>query len=68
MDITQRVAKMRLNFHATAVSVNNVLNQLHVISDETAEKRNKNHVMVILTDIAPRLGKDIDKGFKSEES
>lgn len=67
MDITKRVATMRLNFHANTVSLNNVLNQFHIISNETAEKRNKNHVMTILTDIMPRLGKDVDGFFKNKE-
>lgn len=68
MDITKRVAKMRLNHHANMVSLNNVLNQLHIISDETAEQRNKDHVMIILTDIAPRLGKNVGALFEGIES
>lgn len=68
LDIATRVAKMRLNYHANAVSLNNALNQLHIISDDTAEQRNRNHVMIILTDITPRLGKDVEKVFKNGES
>lgn len=64
MDLSTRVAKMRLNFHATACDWNNVLNQLHVLSDEKAEARNRNHVKVIINDILPRLGKNVD--FKME--
>lgn len=69
MDMSTRIAKIRLNYHANMVSMNNVLNQLNIISDERAEERNKNHVIIIiLTDIYPRLGKDAGKIFENFES
>ena len=68
MDMSTRIAKIRLNYHANMVSMNNVLNQLNIISDERAEERNKNHVIIILTDIYPRLGKDVGKIFENFES
>lgn len=68
MDISERVARMRLVYHSNMVSVVNVLNQLDIIPDDKAEEKNKNHVMTILTDIMPRLGYDVDKVFEQKES
>ena len=62
------VTKMRLKFHVEAVDWNNALNQLHMISDEKAENKNKEHVMTIVNDILPRLGKDTKAFFKGEKS
>ena len=68
MSMATRIAKMRLHFHASACDWNNVLNQLHVISDEKAEIRNKNHVMTIMSDILPRLGYDTEAIFTKKQS
>ena len=67
MSLAVKLAKIRLDFHATACDWNNVLNQLHIISDEAAEERNKKHVMIIVNDVLPRLGCDVEKFFKEEE-
>lgn len=61
MDITKKVAKMRFNYHASMLDVNNVLNQLGLRSDEKAEEVGKRHTMVIFNDILPRLGYDMNK-------
>lgn len=69
MDMPTLVAKMRLQYHANLLDVNNVLNQLGIISDSKAEQRNKNHTMTIITDILPRIyGKDtIEKIFDRKD-
>ena len=59
MNMSDKIARLRLHYHATACDLNNVLNQLHILSDEKAEQKNCNHVMIIVNDIAPRLGKDV---------
>lgn len=62
-DIPKLIAKMRLYYHANMLDVNNVLNQLHIISDKTANERNRKHFWILIDDIAPRLyGKEaVDK-------
>lgn len=55
MGLPEKVAIMRFKYHANMTSVVNVANQLHIISDDKAEKLNANHVMTIFTDILPRL-------------
>lgn len=66
MGMSERVAKMRLNYHANVVEINNVLNQLHIISDEKAEEIAKKHVMIIVNDVLPRIfgQKAVDELFK----
>lgn len=68
MNIPKLVAKVRLIYHANMLDVNNVLNQLHIISDQQAEQSNKNHTMTIVTDILPRIfGKEtVDKFFEEK--
>lgn len=65
MDMPTMIAKLRLCYHSNATSFVNVLNQLHIVSDEVAERRNKIHVMTVLEDIAPRLGKDVFSVYNS---
>lgn len=67
MDIANRIAIIRFKYHANALSINNVLNQLHIISDNTAESRNKNHTMIVFNDILPRLGYDISNMKNNKE-
>lgn len=45
MDIVKKVAKMRLNFHASMLDVYNVANQLGILKDDKAEEIMKNHTM-----------------------
>lgn len=68
MDMPKIVAKMRFVYHSNMLDVVNVLNQLHIISDDKAEMKNKNHFMTIVTDILPRLGYDVESLLKEEES
>ena len=58
MDISNVVTKIRFKYHANMLSVNNALNQMHFISDEKAEMKNKHHTMLIFNDILPRMGYD----------
>ena len=39
MDIVKKVAKMRLNFHASMLDVYNVANQLGILKDDKAEEK-----------------------------
>lgn len=55
MDMPKIIARMRFVYHANMLDVNNVLNQLHIISDERAEQANKDHAMTIFNDIFPRI-------------
>ena len=68
MNIPKLVAKARLMYHANMLDVNNVLNQLHIISDQQAERSNKDHTMAIVTDILPRIfGEEtVDKFFEEK--
>lgn len=64
MCIETMIAKARLHYHLNMIDVVGVLDQLHVISGETAERRKKHHTMTLFTDVFPRLGYDI---FKEKE-
>jgi hypothetical protein len=68
MDLPKKVANMRLKYHLVAIDINNVMNQLHLRNDNKAEKKGKDHTMVIFNDILPLLGKDVEKVFQEEES
>ena len=59
MGLAEEVAKVRLSYHANAIEVNNVLNQLRIRTDEKAEEIAKKHTMVIFEDIMPRLGLNV---------
>lgn len=43
MSIVTKVAKMRLNYHATMLDICNVANQLGILKDEKAEEVMKKH-------------------------
>ena len=66
MNLSVFVANVRLLHHANCCDMNNVLNQLHILSDEKAEEKNKNHVMTIIGDILPRLGKDVSEFYEED--
>lgn len=68
MNLPNIVAKIRFYYHANMLDVVNVANQLHILSDEKAEMMNKNHCMTIFNDIFPRLGYDVSKLMKKEET
>ena len=55
------VANLRLRYHANAIDLNNVLNQLKIRTDEEAEEIAKRHTMTIFEDIFPRLNLDVEK-------
>lgn len=63
MDITKTVAKLRLGYHLNMIDFCNVANQLHLLSDEKADLKNKNHLKVCL-DCYERLGCNLPKEFK----
>lgn len=66
--LPEKVAIMRFKYHANMLDVVNVLNQLHILSDERAEKMNKNHTMTIVTDLLPRItGKTVDEILETKE-
>lgn len=67
MDISTLVAKVRFHYHANACDVDNVLNQIGLMSDKKAEERNRNHVMTIVNDICPRLGLNPSKIISNKE-
>lgn len=60
MDITKLVAKLRLEHHMNMLNYNNILNQLHIRDDETAEEKAKYHFMECV-DCLERLGKDVSE-------
>lgn len=70
MDLPKFVAKVRFKYHANMIDIVNVGNQLHILSDDKAEKLNKNHTMTIFNDILPRIyGKEtVDSMMKEVES
>lgn len=55
MDITKVVAKARLHYHLNMIDICNVANQLHLMSDDKAERANKEHVRNVF-DCYMRLG------------
>ena len=69
MDITKVVAKARLHYHLNMVDICNVANQLHLMSDEKAERANRDHTKKIF-DCYMRLGvefPDFIKDFVNEK-
>lgn len=60
MDITKKVAKLRLGYHLNMINVCNVANQLHLMSDEKADRRNINHAKECF-DCYERLGYKLPK-------
>lgn len=55
MDITKKVAKMRLIYHSNMLDVCNVANQLGIIKDDKAERVMIKHVFETM-DCLNRLG------------
>jgi hypothetical protein len=58
MDIVKAVATMRFKYHSNMLDVVNVMNQLHLLSDNRAENANKHHVMECF-DALEHLGIDV---------
>ena len=63
MDITKKVAELRLGYHLNMIDFCNVANQLHLLNDEKADRKNKNHLKECL-DCYERLGYNLPKEFK----
>ena len=66
MSIVTKVAKMRLNYHASMLDVCNVLNQLGILNNEKAEEVMKNHTMRCF-DVMEHMGLDPWKEESEEE-
>lgn len=64
MCIEKIIAKLRMHYHLNMIDAVGVLDQLHIISGDTAERRKKHHAMTLFTDVFPRLGVDI---FRKED-
>lgn len=56
LTIEKIVARLLVRHHANMVGITNVLGMLHIISDETWERRNCNHIMEIVQKIYPHAG------------
>lgn len=70
MNIVKTVAKLRLGYHLNMIDICNVANQLHLLSDEKADLKNKNHLKECF-DCYERLGVKLPKeiiDFKNEKS
>lgn len=67
MSIVTKVAKMRLNYHATMLDICNVANQLGILKDEKAEEAMKKHTFKCF-DAMEHMGLDIYRAIKEEES
>ena len=65
MDITKKVAAMRLKYHMNMLDVNNVLNQLRIRNSLRAERIGKKHAYACL-DCLERLGYDVQLGILEE--
>lgn len=63
MDITKVVAKLRLSYHLNMIDFCNVANQLHLLSDEKTELKNKNYLKECV-DCYGRLGYNLPKSFR----
>lgn len=48
MELAKIVAKALIAYHTTCIDVTNCLGQLHLISYEQWEERNKNHFMAMV--------------------
>lgn len=55
MDITKVVAKARLHYHLNMIDICNVANQLHLMSDDKADRANRDHLKNVF-DCYGRLG------------
>ena len=63
MDIPKAVAKLRLSYHLNMIDFYNVANQLHLVGDDEADLKNKNHLKKCF-DCYERLGYDLPKEVK----
>lgn len=66
MSIVEKVAKMRLHYHATMLDVYNVANQLGVLSNEKAEKIMKKHTFQCF-DAMEHMGIKVYKHLNSKD-
>lgn len=66
MSIVTKVAKMRLNYHATMLDICNVANQLGILKDEKAEEVMKKHTFKCF-DAMEHMGLDPYGAMKEEE-
>lgn len=64
MNLVTKVAKLRLNFHATILDVYNIANQLGILKDEKAEEIMKKHTMKCF-DAMEHMG--LDPFWKSKD-
>lgn len=64
MNLVTKVAKLRLNFHATMLDVYNIANQLGILKDEKAEEIMKKHTMKCF-DAMDHMG--LDPFWKSKD-
>lgn len=53
--LPETVAIARFKYHSNMLDVVNVANQLHILSDDKAERLNKKHCMTIVEDLLPRI-------------
>ena len=60
LSFSEAITIMRLHYHANIVDLFNGLNQIHLVSDDTAERICKKHTMICINDIGPRM-KNIKK-------
>ena len=63
MNITKVVAKIRLVYHLNMLDINNVANQLKILSDRDADQNNKHHLKECL-DCYERLGYKLPQVFR----
>ena len=55
MALSEILAKIIVQYHAIGVDITNCLGQLHLISEEEWNERNKNHVMALVRN--PQINK-----------
>ena len=70
MDVTKVVANLRLKYHLNMIDLCNVANQLKLLSDDKANRANKDHFKECLN-CYERLGYKLPKEFiefKNEET
>lgn len=46
--LSDMLAKFLIHYHANCIDITNCLGQLHLISEEEWDERNKNHVMALI--------------------
>ena len=62
MNLVRTIAALRLGYHLNMIDFCNVANQLHLLSNEKANQKNKNHLKECI-DCYERLGYVIPKEF-----